>query len=417
MTCASWHGWTPTDLVFPSFLFIVGVAIPLAIGKRRERGDATGSIVTKIVIRSLVIFALGLFLNWFRLEKTKTGYSLPELGPSLASLRIPGVLQRIAVCYLLVALLYLWTGIRTQIVVTIGLLVGYWALMKYVPVPGHGVGDFSREHNLAAYVDRLLLPGHLYKPDYDPEGLLSTIPALASTLIGVLTGRWLGTMRTPAEKTCGVFAAGFVLFAIGWGWDASFPINKALWTSSFVLYSAGLSLQVLGLCMWLIEVLGARSWSGPFLVFGSNAIAAYVLSALAVRFLPLMQITDADGVHVSVKDWYIHHALAWAEPTLASLLYGVSYVALWFLVLAVLYRLRWFIRGLGRFTLRSVHTPAARVAIPARRASFDVALFASKGRKTTMFPRYSWSGTIQSSQLLSVRNILLSSQLSRDSFE
>jgi predicted acyltransferase len=270
---AAWHGWTPTDLVFPSFLFIVGVAIPLAIGKRRERGDATGSIVSKIVIRSLVIFALGLFLAWFRLVKTDSGYSLPELRPSLASLRIPGVLQRIALCYLLVALLYLWTGIRTQIVVTIGLLVGYWAIMKYVPVPGHGVGDLSREHNLAAYVDRLLLPGHLYKKDYDPEGLLSTLPALASTLIGVLTGRWLGTMRTPAEKTCGVFAAGFVLFAIGWGWDASFPINKALWTSSFVLYSAGLSLQVLGLCLWLIEVLGARAHGGRVFLFCARSAA------------------------------------------------------------------------------------------------------------------------------------------------
>jgi predicted acyltransferase len=341
---ASWHGWTPTDLVFPSFLFIVGVAIPLAIGKRRERGDATGSIVTKIVIRSLVIFALGLFLNWFRLEKTDSGYSLPELLPSLARLRIPGVLQRIAVCYLLIALLYLWTGVRTQIAVTVGLLVGYWTIMRYVPVPGHGVGDLSREHNLAAYVDRLLLPGHLYKKDYDPEGLLSTLPALASTLIGVLTGRWLGTIRTPSEKTCGVFAAGVVLFAIGWGWDASFPINKALWTSSFVLYSAGLSLQVLGLCMWLIEVLGVRGWSGPFLVFGSNAIAAYVLSGLAVRFLPLMEVSESSGARENVKEWYIHHALGWADPTFASLLYGLSYVMLWFLVLAVLYRLKWFIR-------------------------------------------------------------------------
>src|SRR5262249_44282019 len=162
-------------LVFPSFLFIVGVAIPLALGKRLERGDSPSALLAKVVRRSIIIFALGLFLNGFPFDKPVT------------TLRIPGVLQRIALCYFAAALVYLKTGVRAQVLTVAGLLLGYWAAMMLVPVPGVGAGDLSRPNNLAAWIDTRLLPGHLYKSDYDPEGLLSTLPALATTLIGVLT--------------------------------------------------------------------------------------------------------------------------------------------------------------------------------------------------------------------------------------
>ena len=330
---APWHGWTPTDLVFPSFLFIVGVAIPLALGKRLERGDPPSALLAKVVRRSVLIFALGLVLNAFPFDRP------------LSTLRVPGVLQRIAVCYLAASLIFLKTGVRAQAGIMVGLLLGYWGLMTLVPVPEFGAGDLSRPNNLAAWIDRGLLPGHIYKKDYDPEGLLSTLPAIATTLIGVLTGRWLATSRPIAERVAGVFAAGTVSYLLGWAWGAAFPLNKALWTSSFTLYSAGLSLLIFGLCAWLIEVEGVKRWSWPFVIFGSNAIAAYVLSGVGLRVASMVTVGGPSEGATDLRSYiYDNGFTSWAEPTLASLLFGIAYVLLWLLVLAVLYRLRWFIR-------------------------------------------------------------------------
>jgi predicted acyltransferase len=330
---AAWDGWTPTDLVFPSFLFIVGVAIPLALGKRLGRGDAPGAIVAKVVRRSLLIFALGLFLNVFPFDKPPTHW------------RIPGVLQRIALCYLAAALIYLGTGLRAQVATVVALLLGYWAAMTLIPVPGVGAGDLSRPNNLAAWVDRLLLPGHLYKSDYDPEGLLSTLPAIATTLLGVLAGRWLATARPVGERVAGLFAAGAVALFAGSVWGHWFPINKALWTSSYTLLMAGLSLQVLALCAFVIEVEGYRRWSLPLLVFGSNPIAAYVLSSFVARVLTMVKVGGAGTDSMSLKEWVYRNVFAsWADPTFASMLYGLSYVALWLALMAVLYRMKVFIR-------------------------------------------------------------------------
>ena len=329
---ADWHGWTPTDLVFPSFLFIVGVAIPLALGKRIARGDSAGALIGKIVIRSVLIFAIGLFMNGYPLFK------------GLAELRIPGVLQRIALCYLAASLLFITTRVRTQVFITFALLLGYWAAMTLIPVPGVGAGDLTRPNNLAAWVDRALFPGHTYKPDYDPEGLLSTLPAIATTLIGVFAGCWLQTARPISERTCGIFAAGTMLFSLGSAWAAWFPINKALWTSSFTLFCAGLSLQILGICIWLIEVEGVKRWAWPFLVFGTNALAAYILSGLGARFLPLWKVAATDGTPMPIKTFYMERLLGWADPAFASLLFALTYVGFWFLIMAILYRLKIFIR-------------------------------------------------------------------------
>jgi predicted acyltransferase len=276
---------------------------------------------------------LGLFLNGFPFDKP------------ISELRIPGVLQRIALCYCSAALIFLQTGLRTQVAAVLALLLGYWGVMTLVPVPGIGPGDLSRPNNLAAWIDRGILSGHLYKNDYDPEGLLSTLPAIATTLIGVLAGRWLLTGRTTAEKVAGLFGAGAILSFLGWVWGVWFPVNKALWTSSFVLVTAGLSLQILGLCAWLIEVEGVDRWARPFVVFGSNPIAAFVLSGLGARVLNLVHLSLPSGKEVALKTALYNLAFAsWAEPRLASLLFAVAYVLLWFGVMWALYRLKIFIR-------------------------------------------------------------------------
>ncbi|HEU4595852.1 MAG TPA: heparan-alpha-glucosaminide N-acetyltransferase domain-containing protein, partial [Pyrinomonadaceae bacterium] len=218
---AEWHGWTPTDLIFPFFLFIVGVSITLALSRRAESGGSKRDLYLKIFRRAALIFALGIFLAGFPFF-------------DFAGIRIPGVLQRIAVCYLFAALVFLKTGWRTQALIAAALLVIYWMLMTLVAVPGFGAGDLGKEGNLAAYIDRALLEGHIWKQAkvYDPEGILSTIPAVATTLCGVLTGHLLRSRQSPFEKTAAMFVAGAAGVVAGWAWNFWFPVNKALWTSS-----------------------------------------------------------------------------------------------------------------------------------------------------------------------------------------
>src|SRR5687767_9495347 len=250
---AQWHGWTPTDLVFPFFLFIVGVAIPLALGKRVERGDELKPIVLKIIFRTVIIFLLGMFL---------AGFPYFEL----STIRIPGVLQRIAVCYFFTSIIFLKTKVRTQIIITIALLLIYWLLMTRMHAPGFATGDLSKEGSLASFIDRTIFGPHIWRQGkvYDPEGILSTIPAIATTLFGVLTGQWLRTNKTPYEKVAGLFVAGACCVVIGWCWNPFFPINKALWTSSYVFFTGGLALEFLAFCYWLIDIKKYQTWAKPF---------------------------------------------------------------------------------------------------------------------------------------------------------
>jgi predicted acyltransferase len=324
---APWHGLTPTDLVFPFFLFIVGVSIALALGRRAEKGGSMRDLYVKIVRRSLIIFGLGLVLGGFPYY-------------DLATMRIPGVLQRIAVCYLVTSLVFLKTTWKAQAAIAAALLVLYWAAMTLIPVPGFGAGDLSMEGNLAAHVDRVLLAGHTWKPLYDPEGILSTIPSIATALCGVLVGHLLRSKQTPVEKTAALFVAATAAMVAGWIWGGWFPVNKALWTSSYVLLTAGMAAQLLAFCYWVIDIKGHRAWAKPFLIFGTNALIVYFLAELFSAISSLVPVGDTD-----LKSYIYERLLAsWASPLNASLMYAIGTVLVWLGVVTVLYRKKIFIK-------------------------------------------------------------------------
>ncbi len=333
---ADWHGWTPTDLVFPFFLFIVGVSITLALGRRAEAGGSKRDLYVKIVRRTLVIFGLGLLLAAF-----------PYF--HLSTLRIPGVLQRIAVCYLFASVVFLNTGRRRQVYITAGLLLAYWALMALVPVPGFGPGALdSKEGNFAAYVDRAVFGlNHIWKQAkvYDPEGILSTLPAIATTLCGVLTGHLLRSRRTAVEKTAAMFVAGSACVVAGWVWNYWFPVNKALWTSSYVLLTAGMALELLACCYWLIDIKGYKKWSLPFVVFGTNALAVFFLTGLCAKLMGLITLPAADGKRIALQPYIFRNLFApLASPVNASLAFALCFVLFWLAVMAILYRRGIFIK-------------------------------------------------------------------------
>lgn len=331
---AQWHGWTPTDLVFPFFLFIVGVAITLAFATRVESGRSARDLYLKVIRRSLIIFAIGLFLNAF-----------PFFG--LSELRIPGVLQRIAVCYFFASIIFLNTKIRTQVAITIALLLIYWLMMKLIAAPGFAAGDLTKEGSLPSFIDRVVFGKHVWAQAkvYDPEGLLSTIPALATTLIGVLTGHWLRSKKSAYEKVAGLFVSGAICVGLGWAWNPFFPINKALWTSSYVLFTGGLALQFLGLCYWVIDIKGYRRWAKPFEIFGVNAIALYVGAGIMAELLGVIKVTGPDAAKISLGSWIYENLFAsWASPVNASLAFAIAFVLVWLGLMWILYRRKIFIK-------------------------------------------------------------------------
>ncbi|MEZ5425922.1 MAG: DUF5009 domain-containing protein [Pyrinomonadaceae bacterium] len=323
---AEWNGWTPTDLIFPFFLFIVGIVIPLALGKRVESGGVTRDVYLKIFRRSAVIFLLGLLLN-----------ALPFF--DFVHLRIPGVLQRIAVCYLIASLIFLRAGWKQIVFISAFLLILYWILMTVIPVPGCAVTSVSdKACNLSAYIDRQILGvNHIWSLGkvYDPEGILSTLPAIVTALAGVLAGFWLKTKRDNLEKVGGVFFFGVVLTALGWMWNFFFPINKALWTSSYVVFTAGMALCFFGFCYWLIDIKNYQRWSKPFVIFGVNALALYVLAETASKLMDIL----------SIKEWIFQTIFApLGSPKNASLMFAVSYIFFWLFIMWLLYRKRIFIK-------------------------------------------------------------------------
>jgi predicted acyltransferase len=336
---AEWNGWTPTDLIFPFFLFIAGASMAFSLRARLERGASRSELLKHLLWRGALIFGLGLFLNGF-----PNHYQLE-------SWRVYGVLQRIAVCYVITAILALWTERRVQVAAAFACVLGYWLLMRFVPVPGLGVPThdiplLDPDLNLAAWLDRQLLPGHLYEVTRDPEGVLSTIPALATCLLGLLAGDWLRSARPARVKALGLAVSGVIALAAGQAFNLVFPINKKLWTSSYVLFTAGLALACLAACYWAVDVHGWRRWATPFLVLGTNAIAAYVLAEIVAHWLGRVEAgVAADGTSVSWQEWiYQRFFEGFGSPANASLLYALVFLAFCWAAMWALYRRRIFLK-------------------------------------------------------------------------
>lgn len=340
---AEWNGWTPTDLIFPFFLFIVGVAIPLAFGHRLESGGSKRDLYLKVIRRTLIIFALGMFLAAFG-AAVRNLPGIPYL--NLSTIRIPGVLQRIAVCYLFASIIFLNTKVRTQIIITAALLVIYWLLMTRLHAPGFAVGDLSKEGSLASWIDRAVFGPHIWKQGkvYDPEGILSTIPAIATTLFGVLTGQWLRTGKSQYEKVAGLFVAGACCVVIGWCWNPFFPINKSLWTSSYVFFTGGLALVFLALCYFVVDIKQYQRWSKPFVVFGVNAIALFVGTGMMAILMGRIKLPWGSA-QISLQGWIFNKLfLSWASPINASLAFAICFILLWLGLMWILYSRRIFIK-------------------------------------------------------------------------
>ncbi len=408
---APWHGITPTDYIFPFFLFIVGVAIPIALSKRIDEG-ITRSVYFKIVSRAFLIFALGIVMSaipFFNFAETQIPWLLKILivlsystalflylwgktKPALivagvtaavvtgfwlagtfivpynvAGMRIPGVLQRIAVCYLIVSIIYLHTSWKRQTLIGIGLLLLYWLLMSVVPVPGCDITTIDdKACNLAAWLDRTILTeAHIWRSAkvFDPEGILSTIPAIVTTISGVLTGTWLmrkdegGRMKdetsessliphpSSLNKALGLFFAGTVLLAVGWSWSLVFPLNKSLWTSSYVVYTSGLALLTLAFCYYVIDIKGYKRWAKPFVIFGVNALALFVFSGIMARLMGMIRFAGSDGKEVTLQQWIFNNIyLSVLSPINASLAYAISFILFWLLLMWILYRRRIYIK-------------------------------------------------------------------------
>ena len=339
---ASWNGWTPTDLIFPFFLFIVGVALVFSLTKRIEGNDRSRAL-PRIFRRTVILFLLGLFLNGFPFFTFS-----PHFGfhPHLVHIRIPGVLQRIALCYLGASLLFLYVPHRKLPWITAGILLGYWALMGLVQAPGAGAPG-GKDANPAAWLDRLLLGGHLwaYSKTWDPEGVLSTFPALVTTLFGVSAGRMFFREYSPVERTARLMVRGALLVVMGYVWNWFFPINKNLWTSSYAVFTAGQAFCALGLFYWFSDVQGKKSWTFPLVVYGRNAITVFVMSGVLGRLLVLIHLPGGAGRPQALKTWIFQNLfLSWLPPVYASLAYALAWVGGWYLVLLWMYKRNLFLK-------------------------------------------------------------------------
>ena len=396
---AEWHGCTPTDLIFPFFLFIVGVAVAFALGKRMEAGVSTASLSQKIGRRVLIIFGLGLFLAAFPkfgIKDTSSPLALAHyvlLGISMlsiflrecypskgeqadrnkrirralaivallaiagmiaigvyiydfSSLRIPGVLQRIAIVYGVCALLFINSSWKGQLYFGIGCLLAYWGLMTLVPVPGVGPPSLEAESNLGAWLDRLILGNHLWAQSktWDPEGILSTIPAIATGIVGMLTGEWLRSKQDEYKKLTGILGMGAILIALALIWDLFFPINKQIWTSSYVLYSGGIAMLFLGVTYWLVDVLKYKGWTMSFEVYGKNALFVFVASGVVAKILYNIRWELGNG-HQTLQNWiYDNFFTPVFSPYNASLAYAILMVLLFLGFSWILYLRKIFIK-------------------------------------------------------------------------
>lgn len=326
------NGWTPTDLIFPFFLFIVGASMILSFAARRARGDSRTTLMKHVLRRTAWIMLIGYAIR-----------ILPYV--DFSRMRYPGVLQRIAVVYLFASIITLWTERRGRILWIAGLLAGYYAVMRFVPVPGCDPSAWMTQHcSLAGWLDRKLMLGHLYRHDFDPEGVLSTFPAIATTLLGTLAGEFLRSAAGLSRKLRALVVAGVAGVIAGYAWHPVFPIYKPLWTSPYVLFTAGAACLTLALCWWLIEMRGWKMWANPFLWLGSNAILMYALSEFVAKLSDIIKVSYGTRT-ITIHGWVYQHWFApLAQPVNASLIFALSYTALWTLVAWGLYRKKIFVK-------------------------------------------------------------------------
>jgi predicted acyltransferase len=317
----SWHGWTYTDTIFPSFLWIVGVAITLSMAKRVDARDNKGKLVLHALRRAAIIFGIGLFLNGFLIF-------------DLTTWRVPGVLQRIAVCYFMATVVFLYTKLRGQIVFTVLCLGAYWLLMGT---------DYERDTNFARGIDQIVFGNHNYRATktWDPEGLVSTLPAIATAMFGVLTGQILRRSHTHGERTARIFLSGNGLILAGMLLSAWQPINKQLWTVSFSVFMAGISAVLFASCYWICDAKEIRKPFRFFEIYGMNAIAAYIFAGLLARITGLLK---PDGTTPIRKMVYDNVFAPLASPANASLLYAVVFDLVIFALVWYMYRRRWFLK-------------------------------------------------------------------------
>ena len=306
---SAWNGFTFYDLIFPLFLFITGVSLPLSINRRLEKGESKKSIYYHIIKRTLILYFLGLVCYGF-------------FDFDFVHLRYTGVLNRIGFCYFFAALIMMNTKIKGQVIWAVSILLAYWAILKLIPVPGYGAGNLTPEGNLCAWIDQHFLPGRFCCYPYgDNEGYISTIPAVVTVLLGVLTGQWLREPVSNARKAYGLLFSGIILIILANIWGLVFPINKILWTSSYVLLAAGFSQLLLCLFFWLIDIRGYSKWAFPFIVIGLNPITIYVAQA----------VFDFGIIANIFIHGFTGHLGAWSPFILAISIFGVKWLFLYFL--------------------------------------------------------------------------------------
>jgi len=332
---ARWHGWTPTDLIFPFFLFIAGVTTHISLSARRARGDDEGAILRQVVKRGLLIILIGWALAAFPFWPLSR----------ITDVRIPGVLPRIGLAYMGAALLTSRGTLKQQVMVLVALLYGYWFAMTLLPVPGlGGIGANLLDDpssSIAAWLDRTLLSGHLWRQSrtWDPEGLLSTVPAIGTAMLGVFTGRWLTGPRPLAERINGLFAVGCMGMVLGLMWHWSFPINKALWTSSYVLFTGGMAAVAIATILWITDVQRVTGWTAFFVTYGLNPMAAFVGSGVMARTIGSLWKIEYEGKATAVQT-IVHRELfaTWLSPKAASLGFALLFVTVWWGILRVMQR-------------------------------------------------------------------------------
>lgn len=316
---ADWNGLTPTDLIYPFFIFIVGVSIALAYSKRLNAGLEKGPMYRKIIIRSVNIFVVGILLWLF-----------PKF--SFESVRITGVLQRIAIVFMVSAFLFLNTKWKTQAIIAGFLLVAYWLMMTLIPTPGYGKVMLEPGVNLSAWFDSIFMPGHLYRETWDPESILSTLPSIATGITGMLAGHLILSKLTQERKVIYLFSFSFLAFIIGFMWGYIFPINKNIWTSSFVLVTSGLAGMVLAVSIFAVDILGRKRFTKPGIIFGSNAITAYVLADILTLPVYRWHIGSASlsGHWMNLFE-HFGWSMKFGSFTFAVLFIFLNFIPVWFL--------------------------------------------------------------------------------------